>query len=92
MIKLENSGTTCENILSKSVSCYLLEADNGYSFYYDKDYIEIPIPKPISSTLSEETYQSNVLFPFFDGLIPEGWLLYIGKNIGSLIHVTDLNY
>ena len=25
--------------------------------------------------LSEEVYKSNVLFPFFDGLIPEGWLL-----------------
>ncbi|EKB06027.1 HipA domain-containing protein [Myroides odoratimimus CCUG 3837] len=27
---------------------YLFEGDNGYSFYYDKDYLETPNPKPIS--------------------------------------------
>ena len=26
---------------------------------------------------ASKPYQSNVLFPFFDGLIPEGWLLDI---------------
>jgi serine/threonine-protein kinase HipA len=33
----------------------------------------------ISKTLPviSKTYQSKVLFPFFDGLIPEGWLLDI---------------
>ena len=25
--------------------------------------------------LSSDPYTSNTLFPFFDGLIPEGWLL-----------------
>ena len=30
----------------------------------------------------EETFQINTLHPFFDGLIPEGWLLDIAqKNI-----------
>lgn len=61
---------------------YLLEGDDGYSFYYHQDYLKTPFSKPISLTLplSEETYQSNVLFPFFDGLIPEGWLLDIGEK------------
>ena len=27
--------------------------------------------------MSEDTYTSKTLFPFFDGLIPEGWLLGI---------------
>ena len=27
--------------------------------------------------LSREKYESNILFPFFDGLIPEGWLLNV---------------
>jgi len=27
--------------------------------------------------LQEEPYHSDVLFPFFDGLIPEGWILDI---------------
>jgi serine/threonine-protein kinase HipA len=33
--------------------------------------------QPVSLTLPlrEEAYQSPLLFPFFDGLIPEGWLL-----------------
>ena len=31
--------------------------------------------------LKKEEYVSNVLFPFFDGLIPEGWLLgVVSKN------------
>lgn len=64
------------------IAGYLFEGDNGYSFSYDKDYLETPNPKPISLTLplSEETYHSKVLFPFFDGLIPEGWLLEIGEK------------
>ena len=34
---------------------------------------------PVSLTLPkrEEPYISSTLFPFFDGLIPEGWLLDI---------------
>ncbi|MDM1528895.1 HipA N-terminal domain-containing protein [Myroides odoratimimus] len=61
---------------------YLLEGDNGYSFHYDKEYLNTPNPKPISLTIpiSENVYHSNVLFPFFDGLIPEGWLLDIGEK------------
>ena len=61
---------------------FLLEGDNGYSFNYDSEYLKNPNSKPISLTLpiSKETYHSNVLFPFFDGLIPEGWLLEIGEK------------
>lgn len=60
----------------------LVEGDNGYSFSYKKEYLQSPDPKPISLTLplSAHTYRSNVLFPFFDGLIPEGWLLEIGER------------
>lgn len=61
---------------------YLVEGDGGYSFSYNQEYLESSNPKPISLTLpiSKETYYSNVLFPFFDGLIPEGWLLEIGEK------------
>jgi len=34
--------------------------------------------------LSEHPYHSKVLFPFFDGLIPEGWLLDIGEKYWKL--------
>jgi len=55
----------------------LAETDEGYEFSYDPDYLLKKNRKPISLTLplTVNKYQSNVLFPFFDGLIPEGWLL-----------------
>jgi serine/threonine-protein kinase HipA len=27
--------------------------------------------------IQKESYHSNIIFPFFDGLIPEGWILDI---------------
>ena len=55
----------------------LKETDDGYEFQYDKEYLADEASKPVSLTLplSEKPYKSPVLFPFFDGLIPEGWLL-----------------
>ena len=57
----------------------LCETDEGYSFSYDKTYIEAGYNHPVSLTLPirEEPYKSKTLFSFFDGLIPEGWLLDI---------------
>jgi serine/threonine-protein kinase HipA len=57
----------------------LTEDENGYSFCYDNQYLHAEDAEAISLTLPlrEEAYRSNVLFPFFDGLIPEGWLLDI---------------
>jgi serine/threonine-protein kinase HipA len=55
------------------------EDDGTFCFEYDKNYFENPSSKPISLTLplSNRTYNSNILFPFFDGLIPEGYLLEV---------------
>lgn len=57
----------------------LCETDEGYSFAYDSDYLKIDGASAVSLTLplSEEIYTSKTLFSFFDGLIPEGWLLDI---------------
>lgn len=57
----------------------LSEEDTGYRFVYDNDYLQQSDAIPVSLTmpLSQKEYESNVLFPFFDGLIPEGWLLDI---------------
>ena len=57
----------------------LSEEDTGYHFVYDNDYLRQPGAIPVSLTmpLSQKEFESNVLFPFFDGLIPEGWLLDI---------------
>lgn len=55
----------------------LSETDEGYSFEYDRSYLRSDNASPVSLTLplSEEIYSSKTLFSFFDGLIPEGWLL-----------------
>lgn len=55
----------------------LCETDEGYSFSYDEQYLNSEYANAVSLTLplSEQTYRSKILFPFFDGLIPEGWLL-----------------
>lgn len=57
----------------------LKETDDGYSFKYDTDYLNSEKPSAVSLTLplQPEEYTSKTLFPFFDGLIPEGWLLKI---------------
>ena len=57
----------------------LTEDEEGYHFVYTEEYLSLPQAKPISLTfpLQSTPYHSSVLFPFFDGLIPEGWLLQI---------------
>lgn len=57
----------------------LKETDAGYSFIYDDTYLESENPTAVSLTLpiQKEEYTSKTLFAFFDGLIPEGWLLDI---------------
>ena len=55
----------------------LSETDEGYSFSYTSDYLSRDDSGAVSLTLplTEQTYTSKTLFPFFDGIIPEGWLL-----------------
>ena len=55
------------------------ESDEGFVFQYDTDYLAKDNAKPVSLTLplQQKAFSSKVLFPFFDGLIPEGWLLNI---------------
>lgn len=55
----------------------LTERDDGYEFHYLPEYLTLNEAKPVSLTmpLQKELYRSSVLFPFFDVLIPEGWLL-----------------
>jgi serine/threonine-protein kinase HipA len=61
----------------------LKELDTGiYEFGYMEDYIKnhpdlfITFQMPVVSI----PYRSKRLFPFFDGLIPEGWLLTIASE------------
>lgn len=71
-------------IFYDSVYCGLLtETDDGeYTFAYDEVYVSnypdqfITFNMPVSN----EVYTNNRLFPFFEGLIPEGWLLSIASK------------
>ena len=55
----------------------LSETDEGYLFSYDEKYRKREDASAVSLTMPirQEPYQSKTLFSFFDGLIPEGWLL-----------------
>lgn len=61
------------------VAGVIAENDEGFTFQYDETYLHSENAKPVSLTLplQQEVYQNKILFPFFDGLIPEGWLLNI---------------
>lgn len=66
------------DIYRKGVFAGVLTEEGGeYRFRYDETYLMRDDAHPISLTfpLQAETFVSPVLFPFFDGLIPEGWLL-----------------
>ena len=59
------------------------ENDDGYEFLYLPEYLdqtEPPLPASQTLPISREPYRSTVLFPFFDGLIPEGWLLNVART------------
>ena len=60
----------------------LTENENDYSFEYEKIYFKKENAMPVSVTLplQKESFISEQLFSFFDGLIPEGWLLDIAHK------------
>lgn len=65
------------------VAGWLSEDESGYHFVYDLSYTQRPNARPVSLTLPvrQAPYHSgSVLFSFFDGLIPEGWLLDIAEK------------
>lgn len=60
----------------------LREDDAGVQFTYDPEYANLRDAKAISFTLPvrDTPYLSKTMIPFFDGLIPEGWLLDIATH------------
>lgn len=61
----------------------LTEDDNGeYLFVYDEAFVKQHPHQFITFNMpvTVKPYRSNRLFPFFDGLIPEGWLLNIAAE------------
>jgi serine/threonine-protein kinase HipA len=60
----------------------LTEFERGYRFTYRSDYLNDPeaVPVSLALPLRAEPFEDKRLFPFFDGLIPEGWLLEIAEK------------
>lgn len=61
----------------------LTETDDGdYTFEYDEKYAMEHPKEGITLTMPvrSKSYTDKRLFPFFEGLIPEGWLLDIASK------------
>jgi len=55
----------------------LSKTGNTYQFVYEGDYLKNvgALPISVSLPLRQEVYEFDSFPPFFDGLLPEGWLL-----------------
>ena len=53
---------------------YVFQYDNQYVKEYPNDFITFTMPVRV------DPYTEQRLFPFFEGLIPEGWLLDIASE------------
>lgn len=71
------------SIYINDIFCGILTEDvEGFHFTYDTDYLQRTDARALSPTmpLQAESYEKEVMFPVFDGLIPEGWMLDIVHN------------
>ena len=64
----------------------LQEGPEGYEFIYDPAFLSDPNAQPLSVNLPlrPEPFVSKNLFPFFEGLLREGWLLDIASTALNL--------
>ena len=71
---------------SETAAGLLSEQDEGYMFQYFDSYIDNANNRAVSFTLpiQKEPFISKTMFPFFDGLIPEGWLLDVAVQTWKL--------
>ena len=70
-------------IYVQDVFCGILREDEeGFHFRYEADYMSRPDALSVSPTmpLTADPYEKEMMFPVFDGLIPEGWLLDIASQ------------
>ena len=75
-----------EVYMNKRLAGHIWQDEEGYHFVYLTAYLQSEAPEPVSLTLPirREEYHSATIFPFFDGLIPEGWLLDIAEHTWKL--------
>jgi serine/threonine-protein kinase HipA len=58
------------------------ETDTGTRFTYDPEWVERrdAVPVSLAMPIRAEPYESKGLLPFFENLLPEGWLLEIATS------------
>lgn len=62
---------------------HITETNDGiYIFQYTAEYVKAYPNQFLTFTMpvTKKAYTENRLFPFFEGLIPEGWLLNIASK------------
>ena len=64
----------------------LTETDEKYIFVYDPKYLEDGQQISLTLPLQSEPFESREVFPFFAGLVPEGWYLRI---VSSTLKVDE---
>ncbi|MCD6184625.1 MAG: HipA N-terminal domain-containing protein [Deltaproteobacteria bacterium] len=76
---MKNRRNSADVYLRDTKAALLEKNIRGYRFSYYKNYLSLPNAQPVSLTLplTNNPYESKSLFPFFLGLLPEGWLLDI---------------
>ncbi len=72
--------------INENLAGWLEETEQGYQFVYDNNFLKQEKAQAISLTfpLTTSAYTSSTLFSFFDGLIPEGWLLDVAEKTWKL--------
>lgn len=92
MSDVEYSQITKANVYLRDARVGVLErqARDRFVFQYDPGYLSAPGSLDISCAMKRrlEPFVEKTLHPFFDNLIPEGWLL---QNAESLLHVDKSN-
>lgn len=74
---------TAEILYHDTRAGILTETDEGrFIFQYDEKYVLAHPDQFLTFTMpvTKYPYHDKYLFPFFEGLIPEGWLLDIAKT------------
>lgn len=74
---------TAQIYYKEDLAGHLTETDDGeYLFQYTAHYVERHPGQflTFSMPVRPQPYQDKRLFPFFEGLIPEGWLLDIAAK------------
>lgn len=70
-------------LIHKTIAGHIWQDENGYWFEYTNEYVNNPVHGPVSQTLpvAGKIYNDKKsMIAFFDGLIPEGWLLDIALD------------